>query len=98
MKFAPGDKKPKYGGRKKGTVNKKTQLAIDILTAADFEPLQYAIEQLELMEDPKERADIALKIADYIYPKRRAVDVSSDDGTLLSITDVVKLAADRGDV
>ena len=88
MTFTPGDKRPKYGGRKKGSTNKKTQEFQDILDAMKFSPAREAIKSLRLVDDPIKHAELCIKLMEFIYPKRKAIDVSSEDGSLLTATDL----------
>lgn len=66
---------PKTGGRKKGTPNKATQTLRN-----QFQDLpQKLLNDLGLIESPKERAKIYLRIMDFIFPKPRVeTDVSVD--------------------
>jgi hypothetical protein len=99
MTFVPG--KPKTGGRSKGTPNKKTLGLAEILESQGVEPVS---ELLKLMPNltPKEQADVYKDLMAYLYPKRKAMEVSADPATLeqikptaldmVSLVDLIKRA------
>ena len=67
----------KTGGRKKGSPNKRTQSLIEKLEAANYCPVEDLLniirtEQLE----PMDRANIDMKLMEYLYPKRKAVEIT----------------------
>lgn len=73
----PGRQKPHLSGRKPGTPNKRTLMRIDveqILTSKNYDPIADVIDQLALIENPVDRAQIALKLAEFVFPKRKAVE------------------------
>lgn len=78
-------KRPKYGGRKKGTPNKKdseaAQRAKKIIDAG-LTPLEYL---LSVMRDPKvdqvTRIEAAKSAAPYVHPKLQAITLSNPDGS-----------------
>lgn len=91
MAFKPGDKKPEASGRQKGTVNKKTQILLDIFEEADYCPAVELLKILKgekvgekfiLLEDDK-IADIHLKLMEYKFPKRKAIEHTGKDGEKL---------------
>lgn len=82
--FKPGRKRPEGSGRKAGTPNKKTQVLLDIFEAADYCP---AVELLKILKgekvgekmialEDKEIVDVHLKLMEYKFPKRKAVEHS----------------------
>jgi hypothetical protein len=82
--FKPGRKKPEGSGRQKGTLNKKSQVLMEIFEAADYCPAVELLkivkgektgERILLLED-KEIADIHMKLMEYKFPKRKAVEHS----------------------
>ena len=83
-KFKPGDKRPEGAGMKLGQVTKKTALLMDICSEHNFDP---AITVIKLIMDKdadlldKERADLCIKIMDYIYPKRKAIEHTGANGS-----------------
>jgi|SRR6185312_828671 len=70
----------KLGGRAKGTPNKRTQALQEILEANELEivPRLCAIINGGHLE-PKDQAWVLLELMQYLYPKRRAIEV--DDKT-----------------
>ena len=67
-------------GRKKGTANKPTQALVELLKANDFSPVDELLkiiraDNLRSQLSPKEKADVILKLMEYIYPKRTSVAV-----------------------
>jgi len=96
MKFQPGNPKPPGSGRKKGTPNKATEFSakfiMEFLTKykesglmeSDFEGL-----------DPKDRLALAEKFANYIVPKRQAVQAEVESTNKHSIEEtLLKLAGE----
>lgn len=78
--FRPGDKKPEKSGRKLGTPNKRTTLLVETLDSLEIEPLKEIIDLLPTLE-PKEQVDVYLDLISYIYPKRKATEVSFEEET-----------------
>lgn len=78
----------KTGGRKKGTPNKKTCFLSKELAKNNLN----VIEQLsflfpELSDDKK--ADVLLKLMEYLYPKRKPIDAivgSEDEKIIVNLT------------
>lgn len=83
MAFKPGHKK--LGGRKPGTPNKKSQAVQDILEAALGKSVPEAV--CELLDDlkPKDRVQALLELMSYVYPKRKAIELSGRDGGPLDV-------------
>jgi hypothetical protein len=75
---APGQ--PKTGGRRKGTPNRETQDIVDKARAWNCDPFEVMV---RIAMDPKSSPELRLKaaaeIAQYILPKRRAVEVTHKD-------------------
>ena len=76
MTFKVGDKKPANGGRKKGTPNKKTKELIEILGA--FNPAEKLVEIFKETDDKDLKASIAKELMKYVYPQRKAVEMTGD--------------------
>lgn len=80
-------KKKKYAGRKKGTPNKRTlilQEHLDTLKVDPIQGLKDCLDELELIDafDPiqkislvKSKASIYMELLQYIYPKRKAIEM-----------------------
>lgn len=71
MPYKPGHKK--FGGRKKGSKNKKTIFNLkDCLARRDITPGDQLLNELALIVDPKDRFQGWLKILEFCEPKKRA--------------------------
>lgn len=106
-------KKPKIGGRTKGTPNKKTalldekaaELGVDLFEViclfakGDWKALGYTEERYMTQSneygsfykytiDPSVRAKCALEGANYLYPKRKAIEHSGEVKTPVSDSDL----------
>ena len=70
-----------------GTPNKSTQAVIERLEALGCDPIE-GLAKIAL--DPKTKDDLKLRcfaeLAQYIYPKRKAVDVSTDEDRNFKVT------------
>ena len=68
----------KTGGRKKGTPNKITLNFIDNLN--DYDPLKSLLKIVQDDNTPLDtRIKINLDLLPYIYPKRKSIDMNSND-------------------
>ncbi len=71
----------KTGGREKGTPNKKTQAVIDKLAALDCDPIEgMARIALDDQNSPELRGRMFSELAQYIAPKRKAIEHSGEGG------------------
>ena len=75
-KFKVGEKRPANAGRKKGTPNKKTKELIEILGA--FNPAEKLVEIFKETDDKDLKASIAKELMKYVYPQRKAVEMTGD--------------------
>lgn len=69
---------PRYGGRKKGTPNKNTQ---DLFATCEKHGLDVFGSMVKIAvetEDPILRFGFLKEIAQYLHPKRKALEVSGD--------------------
>lgn len=85
-RFKPGDKKPEGSGMKKGQVTKKTLNLLDIFDEFDFCPARSLLEQITApdAEDkfiPTELANLKVKLMEFKFPRRKAVEHSGSVGT-----------------
>lgn len=89
-----------HKGRQKGTPNKRTQTLMGQLASLEFDVVKELVENLRQPEmDVNERARVIVKMWDFIYPKRKAIDLGNDDSTKETLTDVLKaLAENKSDV
>lgn len=85
MAFHPGDKKPETSGRKPGTPNKRTNELKALLAELGIDPVKKVIALLPSLND-KEKVDIYMKLLEYIYPKRKAIESDGQEGALPGIT------------
>lgn len=74
----------KFGGRVKGTPNKKTQELIDRAKAMGLDPWE-ALCEFALNGPPDLRFNAVKEVCSYVYPKRKALEVSGDEGAGLVI-------------
>lgn len=88
MAFVKGHKKVPGSGRKKGQT---CRLAADVrakLQELGFDPI---VGMVTIAQDPDcERAivvRVAAELAQYVYPKRRSVEISGIDGAAIEVND-----------
>lgn len=84
MAFEKGNPKPENSGRKAGTPNKKTELLLDIFESNEYCPADKAIKLLMSGKiDPDQELNAHLKLMEFKFPKRKAVEHSGpNDGPL----------------
>jgi hypothetical protein len=72
----PGERR---GGRQKGTPNRKTQSVMDRLEALGCDPIE-GMARIAMDEtiDLSIRAQMFKELAQYVAPKRRALDMQAD--------------------
>lgn len=82
---------PKSGGRKKGSLNKTTELLFDLIDKKRLEPLEGFRKSIKELEKIKcyEASDkisvvnakigIYMDIMKYLYPRRKAVELVNND-------------------
>lgn len=80
---------PRYGGRAKGTLNRDTRKAVEIIEREKCDPIEFLcwvvnanIEKLKDAPDLEQRITAAKELASYVYPKRKAVEHSVSDETI----------------
>ncbi|MCT4642489.1 MAG: hypothetical protein N4A33_09365 [Bacteriovoracaceae bacterium] len=75
---------PKTGGRKKGSLNKKTRLLSDVLEDRGFDLVGRLLEVIPELDSNKQ-ADILIKLLDYVYIKPRVLpEKTSEEDSLHS--------------
>ena len=88
--FKPGHEK--RGGRKKGTPNKKTQ---DLMAMCEARGINLFEAFLEIIEDvnadPNLRFSALKEAAQYVYPKRKAIEHSVDPQKMDAMEEFEKL-------
>ncbi len=87
--------RPKTGGRQKGTPNKATLDVVEKLAKLGCDPLA-GMAKLALDESntPELRGKMMAELAQYVAPKRKAIEHSGDVDHSLTI-EVVKFAKDK---
>jgi len=84
----------KTGGRSKGTKNKRTQEVIDILNRLDCSPIE-GLANIATISMERENYALAgnmyKELSQYIFPKRRAIEVSAEVNSSLEIEDLTDL-------
>lgn len=81
----------KTGGRLKGTKNRRTQKVMDILNELDCSPIKGLA---NIATIAMEKQDYALagnmykELSQYMYPKRRAIEVSAEIDQNISVEDL----------
>lgn len=92
MKFKEGDKKPEGSGRKKGQVNRKTQDLMDLCESKGINVFEAMLELVQYETDAKLRFERLRVLAEYLYPKRKALEVSNadDKGFVVVIKDYLE--------
>ncbi len=77
---------PKTGGRKKGTPNKATRTIAEKLEALGCDPIEgMARIAMDEKNSPETRGRYYSELAQYLYPKRKSVDVSTDQSTVTNV-------------
>lgn len=81
-------------GRKKGTPNKKTLVLTDILESLDCDVTQKLTEILPQLQ-PEKQADVLLELMSYIFPKRKALELTGADGGAIQINAASQLSPEE---
>jgi hypothetical protein len=80
----------KTGGRKAGTPNRKTQEIGELLESLGHNPIEAMV---QIATDPEAslelRGRMNAELAQYVYPKRKAVEVAGDKDAPLVVHRVV---------
>ncbi len=80
----------RHGGREKGTPNRKTQSLIELCEEHGLHPFVEMILNYKLVDDPIKKFDMAERIAQYVYPKRKAVELTGSEGEPVTIEVVIR--------
>jgi hypothetical protein len=90
---------PKTGGRKKGTPNKATLTVAEKLEALGCDPIEgMARIAMDEKNSPETRGRYYSELAQYLYPKRKPVDLSSDQSPVINVNTTLDLGgSDVGD-
>jgi hypothetical protein len=83
--------KPAGSGRKAGTPNKKTRDLMDRCQMAGIDPFQVLLDLAKASPDEAMRFSAAKELCHYLYPKRKAIERSSEDSEIrLTIRDYTR--------
>jgi len=74
-KVAKNSHSLRKGGRAKGTPNKRTLILNDILMNLGHDVPQKLVALMPKLS-PDKQADVYLKLMEFLYPKRKAIDVA----------------------
>lgn len=87
----------KYGGRQKGVPNKSKRALIALLreTYPGYHPVLSMAKIAHETDDVALQAQMHREIAQYVEPKRKAVEHSGEVGTRVSYLDALAAIADR---
>lgn len=80
----------KTGGRQKGTPNKDTAWLHDICEQEGVMPFREMIIAAKQIDEPKSRCDAFEKVSQYLYPKRKAMELTGKEGEDLGIKIVIE--------
>jgi hypothetical protein len=82
----------KTGGRQKGTLNKRTEEIQAKLEELSCDPIEgMARIAADVQNSPELRGRMYAELAQYVAPKRRAVEHAGDDGGPL-VVEIIKFA------
>lgn len=76
---APGERR---GGREVGIPNKRTLVLQELLQNLKLNPAEKIAELLPQLE-PRDQCAVLLKLMEFLYPKRKALEVSGPNGDVL---------------
>jgi len=100
MRFQKGMPRPANSGRRKGTPNKKRlKKAAELFAEAGVHPLEEAMKELQLIDEPKERATLWIKLHEWCEPKaKHVIEEPSDDDELEDVSneELLKLVKPNG--
>jgi len=93
MPFAPGTPKPPNSGRKKGVRNKLNLQAAEVLASLHCNPLEGMARIATDSRTSKElRGRMYAELAHYVYPTRKAMEVSGPGGDAIPIKRIIGVA------
>jgi hypothetical protein len=67
---------PKAGGRQKGTPNKRTQDLMEKCVQFGVDPFEVLLDIARNSDKEENRAMAAKELCQYIYPKRKAIEIT----------------------
>jgi hypothetical protein len=80
-KFETGQPKPKLSGRQKGSPNRRTVLLCEALDQLGQDLPSKIFELLPKLSANKQ-VDVYLELMQYVFPKRKAVEVSTPENSI----------------
>jgi hypothetical protein len=90
---------PKTGGRKKGTPNKATLTVTERLEALGCDPIEgMARIAMDENNSPETRGRYYSELAQYLYPKRKPVDISIEQTSVTNVNTNLDLSPGGPDV
>lgn len=95
MAWQKGKPRPAGAGRKKGTPNKSTQDLMEICEQEGIEPFRAMVRLAAKEKDEWKQFDLLKEIAQYLYPKRKAIEHSGKDGGAIEIKELKDSIDDR---
>lgn len=78
MPFKPGDPRPENAGRKKGSPNKITKTLESFFDEQGLFLPEKILSEIQEIASPSERMKVWLELLQYIYPKRKALEMSGE--------------------
>lgn len=96
MSFPKGRARPDGAGRKKGTPNHFTQSLYEKCAEAGVDPFMVFIDMIrDPSIDPHLKLKAATEAAKYLYPTRKAVEVSTAAPQLIDVTNQLNDKSDE---
>lgn len=90
-------KRPKTGGRQKGTPNKATRISRDLLNNLTAEMYETVLKDIAEL-DPADRVKVWLKLCEFNIPKPQTISLDMAVKTKLTIEDkLIELSGDDED-
>lgn len=83
-RFQSGHQKPENSGRKKGIPNRKTLMLKEALEQLGHDLPTKITELLPQLSSDKQM-DVYLELMQYVYPRRKAVELSGTDGQPIEV-------------
>lgn len=77
--------KPKVGGRVKGTMNRKSESLFELCEEMGFNPFAELMRLAFSTDDEAVRASCLKELCQYLYPKRKAVELSMDPDSAFKV-------------
>ncbi len=78
----------KTGGRQKGTPNKKTEGLLEICERKGISPFEAMVDLALSASDDAVKFGVLKELCTYLYPKRKAVELSGPDGKPVDVNNL----------